>query len=526
MPPFRVFIFALVTLLGGCKANEPPALKPVSLPNLTRLEESVQAQLGERFQALTAKQQNPAIPAGDLGTEFGEMGTLLMAAGFRDPAEAALLNARSLAPADMRWSFYLGDLYKQKGDIPNAVAAFERALTAAPNNVPTMIRLADAALDEGRPDAAEPLLNKALTLQPGSAAAHVGLGRAALAKKDYTRAVQHLEEALKLDRKASVIHYALAMAYRGLGDHRQADVHLQQRGTVQLQPDPLTKALDDVLHSALTYEKNADTAGRRGEWPAAADYLRKAVVLAPTRASPRHKLGTALFYMGDRSGAFNEFQEAVRLSPNFAAAHYAMGVLHEDAGNHPLAIESFSAAIKSEPTYIDARVGLADALRRSGHHEQSLREYERTLKLDPGAVKARFGSAAALVRLSRYQEAGDRLTEAMNLYPNELSFARAAARLLAAAPDDRVRDGRRALGIGQALLSRQPQTIELTETMAMASAEIGEYESAMKWQRQAIEAAARMGRRDMMERLSSNLGRYQAGRPCRTPWQTNEPLEF
>jgi len=195
-------------------------------------------------------------------------------------------------------------------------------------------------------------------------------------------------------------------------------------------------------------------------------------------------------------------------------------------GNHQLAVESFSAAIKSEPTYIDARIGLADALRRSGRYGQSLLEYDRTLKLDPGAVKAHFGSAAALVRLSRYQEAGDRLTEAMNLYPNELSFARAAARLFAAAPDDRVRDGRRALGIGQALLSRQPQTIELTETMAMASAEVGEYDAAMKWQRQAIEAAERMSRRDMMERLTGNLGRYQAGQPCRTPWQTNEPIEF
>ena len=191
-----------------------------------------------------------------------------------------------------------------------------------------------------------------------------GLGRSALARKDYARAVQSLEQALALDGKASVIHYSLAMAYRGMGDHRQAEMHLQQRGTLQIRPDPLRKELDELLHSALTYEKHADVAGARGEWAEAAEYLRKAVALAPTRASPRHKLGTALFYMGDRSGAREHFQEAVRLSPAFAQSHYALGVIHEEAREYQQAIESFSAAVKYEPLYVDARLGLANVLRR------------------------------------------------------------------------------------------------------------------------------------------------------------------
>jgi hypothetical protein len=114
----------------------------------------------------------------------------------------------------------------------------------------------------------------------------------------------------------------------------------------------------------------------------------------------------------------------------------------------------------------------------------------------------------------------------MELYPNELVFARAAARLFAAAPDDRVRNGRRALEIVQTLLSRQPRTIELAETMAMASAEMGQYSAALLSQHEAMEAAERAGRRDVVERLTDNLKRYQAGRPCRTPWRTDEPIEF
>lgn len=476
------------------KTDERQSLRMVVLPDLSRVEESVQTQLRQRHAALTAKQNDPGTPVADLAGEYGEMGKLLIAAEFREPAEAALLDAQALAPDDMRWPYYLGHLYRTAGDAPKATAAFERALRLAPRDASTMIWLAEAALDRGQPDVAEPLFTNALSLQPRSVAAHYGLGRTALALKQYGPAAEHLEQALALDGKASVIHYSLAMAYRGLGDSDRAASHLRQRGTVQIQPDPLRKALDEVLESALTYEKNADVAGNRGEWTAAAEYLKKATALAPARASPRHKLGTALFYLGDRRGASEQFQQALKLSPSYAASHYALGVIHEEAGEYQKAIASFSAALASDPGNLDAR--------------------------------ARFGYAAALIRLNRFQEGSARLTEAMDLYPNEPSFARAAARLYAAAPDDRVRNGRRALSIAQGLLNRQPRTIGLAETMAMALAEAGRYSDAVRWQREAIEAAGRAGQRTVVERLTANLNRYQAGRPCRTPWRADESIEF
>jgi tetratricopeptide (TPR) repeat protein len=486
----------------------------VALPDLSRLEASVQAQLRERHAAMMDKQN---------ATEYGEMGKLLLAAEFLDPAEAALLNAQALAPDVMTWPYYLGHLYRKKGDIPKATAAFEHTLRLAPTDVPTMTWLGEAALDQGRPQAAESLFTKAASLDPRSAAAHYGLGRAALGRKNYAGAAQHLEQALALDATASVIHYSLAMAYRGLGDEGKAASHLQQRGTLPIRPDPLMQALDGLLNSALTYEKNADVAGARGEWSTATEYLKKAVALAPTRASPHHKLGTALFYL---RGAVQEFQEALRLSPGFAAAHYALGVLHDEAGGHQRAISAFSSALASEPMNIDARLGLANALRHGGQFERSLSEYARILTMDAGAVRAHFGYAAALVRLNRFREASNWLTEAMTLYPNELAFARAAARILAAAPDGRVRDGARAMTIARSLQGRQPATIELAEIMAMAAAETGQYGDAVRWQRQALDAAAGSAQRTHSERLAGNLTLYEQGRPCRTPWAAGESIEY
>jgi tetratricopeptide (TPR) repeat protein len=103
----------------------------------------------------------------------------------------------------------------------------------------------------------------------------------------------------------------------------------------------------------------------------------------------------------------------------------------------------------------EAQLSLADALRRMGRIEEALPHYAEVLRANPSASQASFGYAMGLVRLKRYGEARDRLAEASRAYPDQPGFAHALARLLAAAPDDRVRDGQRALTIMNELLKAQ-----------------------------------------------------------------------
>jgi hypothetical protein len=123
-----------------------------------------------------------------------------------------------------------------------------------------------------------------------------------------------------------------------------------------------------------------------------------------------------------------------------------------------------------------------------------------------------------LVRLHRYEEARDRLAEGMKAHPDRSEFARALARLLAAAPDDRVRNGRRALAIANQLFTQHDTDGDLGETMAMTLAELGRFEEAATLQRSWIAAAERAGRDDVVRRMTENLRRYEARQACRTPW--------
>ena len=132
---------------------------------------------------------------------------------------------------------------------------------------------------------------------------------------------------------------------------------------------------------------------------------------------------------------------------------------------------------------------------------------------------------SALIRLRRYAEARDYLTEATRVYPNELVFANALARVLAAAPDDKVRDGRRAAALQQSAVALV-RASDFLETMAMAQAELGQFTEAARWQRDAIAAAEKAGLADVARRITDNLQLYEARRPCRTPYRADEPIEF
>jgi tetratricopeptide (TPR) repeat protein len=463
------------------------------------------------------------MPASDLAAAYGEFGKLLMAAEFLDAAEPCFENAQTLEPSVMDWPYYLGHIERLKNQPARAASRFEQALRLKANHVPSLVWLGEMDLAEGRPEAAEPLFTSALALEPQSVTALYGLGRISLAKGDYAEAVTVLERALALAPQASRIQYPLAMAYRGQGDLKQAEAHLRQRGDIDVPAhDPLMAGLGGLLQNAAAYElRGAEALGRR-QWSEAITNLQRAITLAPDNASTRLNLGTALYLSGNTAGALEQLQAAVRLAPGLSKAYYGIGVIKQAQGLDQEAIAAFSAAVKADPSLVEARLQLADALRSSGRPADALSHYTEVRRADPGISQASFGYAMALVQLHKYQEARDRLEDAVRTYADQPGFAHALARLLAAAPDDRIRDGRRALMLVRPLLAAQ-HTLALAETMAMADAEVGAFEQAVTWQRDAIREARRT-QPDALRRLEENLKRYEARVPCRTPWRDDDPV--
>jgi tetratricopeptide (TPR) repeat protein len=504
---------------------DPPAglgLQPVTRPDFSKMEPSVRQQMDARFSSLKTTIGNRASTRDDLAGAYGETGKLLMAATLLDAAEVCYLNAQVLAPGDRRWPYYLGQIYKGKGPIEKSVSSFERARQLAPEDVATTVWLGEAYLAAGNADPADQLFAKAIALQPSLAAARFGAGKAALAKREYRRAVDQLKEALVLEPRSTGIHYPLAMAYRGLGDVKESEAQLALQGKIDPRPvDPLMRDIDGLLQSSESYNVRGGAELEAGHWAAAAEQFRKGLELAPNEPSLRQRFGIALYQMGDKQGAAQQFEQVLRTTPDYARAHFSLGVLLNDAGQYPEAIDHFRAALKSDPHYVEARVQLAGTLSRVGHPGEAIEHYADALRADPTNVDAAFGRAMSFVRLRRYREARDGLADGMKNHPDQAMFVHGLARLLAAAPDDQVRDGRGALKLVDQLV-KGPQTIELAETTAMALAESGRYQEAVAVQRDALTGATNAGLSNVQRRIAENLRLYENRKPCRVPFTDDE----
>lgn len=531
---------ALLLLVAACRSPGTPAsattatLREVRLPDLSRMDPSVQEQVKRQYQSMVETLRRPGVADAERGAAYGGMGMVLHASEHYEAAEPAYLNAQMLMPQEPRWPYFMGHLRQSVGDTAGSIAAFSRVLEIQPDDVPTLIWLGRAYLDRGQTDKAEPLFERVRQRSPQVPAALVGLGQAALARRDFTRAVSVLEEALKIDPSLASVHSPLALAYRGLGDLPKAESHLRDwRNTEVPVPDPWRQELDLALQSGLSFELRGVRALEQRDFKAAADFFRQGVKITSGSTalgrSLRHKLGTAMYLSGDVNGAVTWFRETVKLAPpegiddSAAKAHYSLGVLMASSGRGDEAIAHLTAAVGFSPTYAEAYQALGDALRRAGRVAQAIERYADAIRVNPKAADARFGYGMALVRLGRYREARDWFTDAAQLHPDRPDFPHALARVLASAPDDAVRDGARAQALVEQLLVTE-KTTNLGETLAMALAERGQFVQAAQIQRDVIAASRRAGMTAAATRMAANLQRYQQGQPCRTPWPADDPV--
>ena len=319
---------------------------------------------------------------------------------------------------------------------------------------------------------------------------------------------------------------ALGRAY---GEMELAEANLQRQrladrsignveGAVIIRPnDRLMEEVESLVRSAASYELRGSRALARRDYAAATSRFREGLELQPDNPSLRHKLGTALALRGDRRASREQFEETVQRTPTYARAHYSLGVLLEEEGDLLQALARYTSAVRHDANYAEARLRLAGILRLSGRPDDAMAQYERVAQIDPAIFEAPFGKAMVLVSQDRWPEAREELEDGMAQYPSAPAFPLALARLLAAAPDGGVRDGRRAVAVMERL-SEEQQRMDLGETMAMALAEAGRYDEAAALQREAIAAAPA----ELAPRMEANLALYESGRPSRTPWRDGE----
>ena len=462
----------------------------------------------------------------ELAGAYGELGMVYHAQDLTTPAEVAYGNAFKLAPRDKRWPYLLAHLYADASKLPQAMKTFEAVQAIDERDVPTQIYLGQLYLQNGELDKAERLFEKARAAKDAQAAALAGLGKVALAKGQYSASANYFEEALKLWPNATRLRQPLAMAYRGLGDTAKAQANLARHvpnGAEPGLPDPIVDLMSSKVVVSRVLLRRGQRYGKEGKFDLAEKEFRAAVASDPANAEAIANLGISLANLGRIEEAQNRLRESLRLDNSNALAHFSLAVVYDRQGLDAAAIEEYLATIQRDPSNLQALVYLADAKMRLGFPAEAAMYYRQALDKSPDSARIAISLGMALVRARRHAEARKVLEAAHSLQPQNSELINLLARLLVTAPESKVRDGARALKMAKSLFE-STRSLAVGQTYAMAFAETGNFEEAVKLQRETIIGYERSGAQADRSFLERNLRLYEQRKPAREGWPAGDPV--
>jgi tetratricopeptide (TPR) repeat protein len=155
-----------------------------------------------------------------------------------------------------------------------------------------------------------------------------------------------------------------------------------------------------------------------------------------------------------------------------------------------------------------------DWLRKLKDQPEVIAAFQRAIELDPRASLDRYILGLVFQQQGRYAEAEQAYLGAIKAQPAFVPVCDSLARLLAACPDDKVRDGKRAVEYATRACEQTGwKDLYFVDTLAAAYAETGQFEQAVRYQTRALDAPELKG--DLRKAARQRLKLYRQKKPLR-----------
>jgi tetratricopeptide (TPR) repeat protein len=216
------------------------------------------------------------------------------------------------------------------------------------------------------------------------------------------------------------------------------------------------------------------------------------------------------------------FTHALAVTSNNDVALNNLGIIFLEKGQLDDAISKLQAAIDLRPENAPAHDNLAKALLKKGQVAEAMVHYRKFLEIEPENVEARNTLGTALIQQGLVKEAIDQWQDALALQPDNGNAASNLAWVFATCPEDSIRDGARAVELGEKALRISGGKIPMIyRVLAAAYAESGRFADAIETAQRGAELATTQGNPTLAAEVENNVVLYQSGRPLRDPSITN-----
>ena len=255
---------------------------------------------------------------------------------------------------------------------------------------------------------------------------------------------------------------------------------------------------------------------KQGKYAEALVDLSELVLLAPENSEAQIRRAVALEKSGDLDGAVQGLGAALELdlrSAERASVQTRLGDIYRSQGNVAEALSNYRLALEVDSHHTPALSAIAGLLATSGRYREAANYFGLWAVQDSENLRPRLAEIAALILGDQHLEARHRLESGLKEFPDSLELQDVLVRHLAASPDRSVRDGEKAVQIGQSLFAAVPTT-QSAESLAMAFAEAGRYSDAVQLQTEIIDQLESESDPAELRRLRGNLLLYQEDKAC------------
>jgi len=250
----------------------------------------------------------------------------------------------------------------------------------------------------------------------------------------------------------------------------------------------------------------------KDDLPAALKSLDEACTLAPTSAEALLMRASVLQEMNQSEKALADVDRALKLQPGLEIAKRLRVAILAGGGKFGEAIAEMEGLLKSRPDDEENQLQLAMLYSADERPAKAASIYSKLLARKPDHFAALRGRGDAFLGLGKHAEAIADYENAYRLRPKDSALLNNFAWVLATSPVDALRNGKRARELAEeACKLTDHKQGHILSTLAAACAELGDFDSALKWSQKAIE----IGRDDQKEALRKELESYKARKPFR-----------
>jgi tetratricopeptide (TPR) repeat protein len=233
-----------------------------------------------------------------------------------------------------------------------------------------------------------------------------------------------------------------------------------------------------------------------------------------------HNRAWAYEVMGEHDKAIADEGETIRLdaddAENLGVDYNSRGCMWRNKGELDIAIADFNEAIRNKPNYPDAHFNRGRSWRMKGEYDKAISDLNEAIRLDTKDTGNYAERGTSWEARGNYDKALADYNQAIKVDSKDSAGFASLAWLLATCPDEKFRDGAKAVGSATKACELDNWTdADDADTLAAAYAEKGDFDSAVKWETNALDLKLNPWSDNKPTDLHARLELYKSGKPYR-----------